>query len=73
MRRRRASPPRPCQPSLIAEIPHDERPRERLLRNGPQSLSDAELIAEFLAKKAVTVCATRYADGAVPASGYYSW
>ena len=43
---RRPSPPR--QPSLIAEIPHDERPRERLLRNGPQSLSDAELVAILL-------------------------
>jgi DNA repair protein RadC len=46
---RRPSPPRPrTQPSLIAEIPHDERPRERLLRNGPQALSDAELIAILL-------------------------
>jgi DNA repair protein RadC len=49
MRRRRANPdPHPRQPSLIAEIPHDERPRERLLRNGPQSLSDAELVAVLL-------------------------
>jgi DNA repair protein RadC len=46
---RRPSPPRPrTQPSLIAEIPHDERPRERLLRNGPQALSDAELVAILL-------------------------
>jgi DNA repair protein RadC len=43
---RRATPPR--QPSLITEIPNDERPRERLLRNGPQSLSDAELVAVLL-------------------------
>ena len=47
------------------------RPRRKALPASPKS--DAELIAEFLAKKAVTVCATRYADGAVPASGYYSW
>jgi len=47
------------------------RPRRKSL---PASLkSDAELIAEFLAKKSVTVCETRYADGAVPTSGYYSW
>ena len=46
---RRPSLPSPrSQPSLIAEIPHDERPRERLLRNGPQALSDAELIAILL-------------------------
>jgi DNA repair protein RadC len=49
MRRRRATPPHPrTQPSLIAEIPHDERPRERLLRNGAQALSDAELVAILL-------------------------
>ena len=48
MRRRRATPRRPHQPSLIAEIPHDERPRERLLRTGAQALSDAELVAILL-------------------------
>lgn len=32
----------------IMEWPQDERPRERLLRQGPQSLSDAELLAIFL-------------------------
>jgi DNA repair protein RadC len=32
----------------IAEVPRDERPRERLLRNGAQSLSDAELLAVVL-------------------------
>ena len=32
----------------IAEVPGDERPRERLLRNGAQSLSDAELLAVVL-------------------------
>ncbi|MCC6473704.1 MAG: DNA repair protein RadC [Burkholderiales bacterium] len=29
----------------ISEWPESERPRERLLRNGPQSLADAELLA----------------------------
>jgi len=33
---------------LIADLPHDERPRERLLRHGAQTLSDAELLALLL-------------------------
>jgi DNA repair protein RadC len=32
----------------ITDWPEDERPRERLLANGPASLSDAELLAIFL-------------------------
>jgi DNA repair protein RadC len=32
----------------ISDWPEDERPRERLLREGPQALSDAELLAIFL-------------------------
>lgn len=32
----------------IADLPADERPRERLLRHGPETLSDAELIAILL-------------------------
>jgi DNA repair protein RadC len=32
----------------ITDWPSDERPRERLLRNGPGALSDAELLAIFL-------------------------
>lgn len=32
----------------IAQWPEAERPREKLLRQGPQSLSDAELLAIFL-------------------------
>jgi UPF0758 N-terminal len=32
----------------IAEVPRDERPRERLLKNGAQSVSDAELLAVVL-------------------------
>ena len=31
-------------PLLIRDLPLDERPRHRLLQNGSQSLSDAELI-----------------------------
>ncbi|MET0072396.1 MAG: UPF0758 domain-containing protein, partial [Candidatus Thiodiazotropha sp.] len=32
----------------ITDWPMDERPREKLLRRGPGSLSDAELLAIFL-------------------------
>lgn len=32
----------------IKEWPEDERPREKLLRQGPGGLSDAELLAIFL-------------------------
>ena len=32
----------------ITDWPEDQRPRERLINNGPQSLSDAELLAVFL-------------------------
>ena len=31
--------------SLIADLPMDERPRERLLKHGVETLSDAELVA----------------------------
>lgn len=33
---------------VIRDLPRDERPRERLLRHGPQTLSDAELVAVIL-------------------------
>ena len=39
---------RPRPAGLIAELPLDERPRERLLRNGPKALTDAELVAILL-------------------------
>lgn len=32
----------------IRDIPHDERPRERLIKFGPESLSNAELLAILL-------------------------
>ena len=35
-------------PNRIADLPKDDRPRERLLRLGPASLSDAELLALFI-------------------------
>ena len=34
--------------SLIADLPEDERPRERLSKHGAQTLSDSELIAILL-------------------------
>src|SRR5947209_20237152 len=33
---------------LIADMPMDERPRERMLTHGAKSLSDAELLAALL-------------------------
>jgi len=39
-----AAPPSP----RIADLPEDDRPREKLLRQGPGALSDAELLAIFL-------------------------
>ena len=33
---------------IIRELPQDERPRERLLAHGPETLSDAELLAILL-------------------------
>ena len=32
----------------ITDWPQDQRPRERLIQQGPQALSDAELLAVFL-------------------------
>jgi len=32
----------------ITDWPEDQRPRERLIKHGPQKLSDAELLAVFL-------------------------
>lgn len=34
--------------STIQQLPSDERPREKLLQHGPDTLSDAELLAIFL-------------------------
>ncbi len=53
---------------LIADLPHDERPRERLLRHGAQTLSDAELLALLIGsgtrgRSAVHVAGELLADG----------
>lgn len=43
------APPRDEAAAMhIRDWPHHERPREKLLRHGPGSLSDAELLAIFL-------------------------
>ncbi|MEA2463766.1 MAG: repair protein RadC, partial [Acidobacteriota bacterium] len=33
---------------IISDLPRDDRPRERLLMHGPETLSDAELVAILL-------------------------
>lgn len=47
------------------------RPRRKTLPASQKT--DQELIADFLAKREVTRCATRYADGSVQTSGDYHW
>ncbi|MFX1682631.1 DNA repair protein RadC [Mitsuaria sp. CC2] len=42
------APPRPSAPSVIAELPPEVRPREKLLARGASALSDAELLAILL-------------------------
>ncbi|MGB6640259.1 MAG: UPF0758 domain-containing protein, partial [Thermoanaerobaculia bacterium] len=39
---------RPDSGQLVRDLPLDERPRERLLRNGSSGLSDSELVAILL-------------------------
>jgi len=34
----------------VKDLPHDERPREKLVKKGPQTLSDIELIAVLLGR-----------------------
>lgn len=52
----------------IADLPSDERPRERMLRHGAETLSDAELLAILLGtgvrgKSAIHVARELLADG----------
>jgi DNA repair protein RadC len=59
MTRRRGKSPRKPQstdPPLIRDLPPDERPRQRLLRSGPHSLSDAELLSILLGNGCREVC-----------------
>ncbi len=53
---------------LIAEMPEDERPRERMARHGAATLSDAELVAILLGsgirgKSSLSVARELLADG----------
>jgi DNA repair protein RadC len=39
--------------TILADLPPQERPRERLLRLGPQALSDRELLALLLRHRSI--------------------
>lgn len=54
--------------TTIADLPMDERPRERLLKHGVETLSDAELIAILIGsgvrgRSAITVARELLSDG----------
>ena len=53
---RRAPLPPPPAPSLIREMPPDERPRQRLLRSGGDALSDPEVLSLVLGPGCRGVC-----------------
>ena len=53
----------------IKSWPESERPREKLLRRGPQALSDAELVALFVRSGTQGRTAVDVARGAIVASG----
>jgi len=53
----------------IKEWPASERPREKLLRGGPEALSDAELIALFVRSGTRGRTAVDVARGAIIAAG----
>jgi len=62
-RPRRSPPPRSRRelPSLIREMPPDERPRQRLLRSGGEALSDPEVLALVLGHGSRNVCSLELA------------
>lgn len=55
-RRPPSSSPSPPAPSMIRDMSSDERPRQRLLRSGGDSLSDAEVLAVVLGNGCREVC-----------------
>ena len=63
-----AGPPSSQGPG-IKGWPESERPREKLLRRGPQALSDAELVALFVRSGTRGRTAVDVARGAIVASG----
>ncbi|MFQ5586423.1 MAG: DNA repair protein RadC [Thermodesulfobacteriota bacterium] len=56
-------------PRSIKEWPEDDRPRERLLKHGPESLSDAELLAIVLRTGGRERSAVDYAKGIISTYG----
>lgn len=60
-RRRPQTPPVAASPSLIREMPPDERPRQRLLRSGGEALSDPEVLALVLGSGSRNVCSLELA------------
>lgn len=55
-RRRRTFPPSAPPPSLIRDMPPEERPRQRFLRSGGEALSDAEVLSLVLGSGSRSVC-----------------
>lgn len=55
-RRRRPPLPAPPAPSLIRDMPPEERPRQRFLRSGGEALSDAEVLSLVLGSGSRAVC-----------------
>jgi DNA repair protein RadC len=56
---------------MIADLPLDERPRERMQHHGPRTMSDAELLAILLGsgtegKNAIDLAREMLIDGGVP-------
>ena len=57
-----------------ADFGFNPRPRRRAKVIPPDTRSNEELVAEYLAQnKKITRCETRYADGAVKQSGQYDF
>jgi DNA repair protein RadC len=55
-RGKRPKKPQSTDPPLIRDLPPDERPRQRLLRSGPHSLSAPELLSILLGNGCREVC-----------------
>lgn len=54
---------------LLREIPSDERPRERMLRNGPQALSNAEMLAILIRTGTYAESAVRLSERILKEAG----
>ena len=71
MPKRRAEQPPPThpRPTRLRDLAPDERPRERLLRGGGDSLSDAEILSVVLGNGGRHVCPLELARGLVAEVG----